>query len=77
LPSKATGTAGLLTKGDDRPYGAVVGALQTVLKALTIPEFRLALSDFDNVAVRIPNIATPLAVLVQWFCDELGSSTFP
>ena len=46
-------------------------------RALTIPEFRLALSDLDNVAVRIANIAARLAVFVFRLCDELGPSTSP
>src|SRR5579862_6134424 len=36
-----------------------------------------ALSDLDNVTVRIADVAADLAVLGYWFGDELGSSTFP
>ena len=36
-----------------------------------------ALSDFDNVAVRIADVAAYLAVLGYRLRDELGSSTFP
>jgi hypothetical protein len=32
-------------------------------RALTVPEFRLALSDLDNVTVRIADVAARLAVL--------------
>src|SRR5579863_7643739 len=36
-----------------------------------------ALSDLDNVSVRIADVATYLAVLRDRFRDELGPSTFP
>jgi len=36
-----------------------------------------ALSDLDNIAVRIADVATRLALFGYWFCDELRSSTFP
>jgi len=36
-----------------------------------------ALSDFDDIAVRIADVAADLAVLGYWFGDELGSSTLP
>ena len=36
-----------------------------------------ALSDLDNVTVRIADVAANLAVLGDRFSDELGSSTFP
>jgi hypothetical protein len=36
-----------------------------------------ALSDFDNVAVRIADVAANLAVFWYRFRDEFGSSTFP
>src|SRR6202030_3419173 len=36
-----------------------------------------ALSDFDDIAVRIADVAADLAVLGYWLRDELGSSTFP
>ena len=49
--------------------------LQT--RALTVLEVRLALSDLDNITVRIADVAARLAVLVLWLRDELGSSTFP
>jgi hypothetical protein len=44
--------------------------------ALTVREVG-ALSDFDDIAVRIANVAAYLAVLGYGFRDELGSSTFP
>jgi len=44
---------------------------------LTVLEFRLALSDLDNVAVRIADIAARLAVLVLRLRDEFGSAAFP
>src|SRR6202451_1404858 len=36
-----------------------------------------ALSDLDNVTVRIADVAANLAVLGYWFREELGPSTFP
>src|SRR5208283_5436480 len=36
-----------------------------------------ALSDLDNVTVRIADVAANLSVLGYWLRDELGSSTFP
>src|SRR4029077_20796814 len=36
-----------------------------------------ALSDLDDVTVRIADVAADLAVLGYWFGDELGSSTLP
>src|SRR3954463_13821587 len=43
---------------------------------LTEREIR-ALSDFDDVTVRIPDVAADFAVLGCRFRDEFGSSTFP
>src|SRR5579864_2236355 len=43
---------------------------------LTVGE-RSALSDLDNVAVRIADVAAYLAVFRYWFRDEFGSPTFP
>ena len=45
-------------------------------RALTVGEVG-ALSDFDDIAVRIADVAADLAVLGYWFRDELRSSTFP
>jgi hypothetical protein len=45
-------------------------------RALTVREVG-ALSDFDDIAVRIADVAAYLAVLGYWLRDELGSSTFP
>src|ERR1700733_15296404 len=36
-----------------------------------------ALSDLDNITVRIADVAANLAVLGYWLRDELSSSTFP
>jgi len=36
-----------------------------------------ALSDLDNIAVRIADVAARLALFGYWFCDELRSATFP
>ena len=36
-----------------------------------------ALSDLDNITVRIADVAADLAVLGDRLCDELGSSAFP
>ena len=45
-------------------------------RALTVGEIG-ALSDFDNVTVRIADVAAYLAVLGDRLRDELGSSAFP
>src|SRR5580698_1603154 len=44
---------------------------------LAVREVRLALSDLYNISVRVANVAASLAVLVLWFCNELGSPTSP
>ncbi len=36
-----------------------------------------ALTNLDDIAVRIADVAAYLAVLGDRFCDELGSSAFP
>src|SRR5271156_1819412 len=36
-----------------------------------------ALSDLDNVTVRIADVTANLAVLGYWLGDEVGSATFP
>ncbi len=46
------------------------------LTVLTVHEIG-ALSDLDNVTVRIADVAANLAVLGYRFGDEFGSSTFP
>jgi hypothetical protein len=45
-------------------------------RALTVGEGG-ALSDLDNITVRVADVAARLAVLLLRFRDELGSSTFP
>ena len=45
-------------------------------RTLTVREIG-ALSDLDNVTVRIADVAANLAVLGYRLRDELGSSTFP
>ena len=45
-------------------------------RALTVRELG-ALSDLDNITVRIADVAARLAVLGYRLRDELGSSTFP
>jgi hypothetical protein len=45
-------------------------------RALTVGEIG-TLSDFDNVTVRIADVAANLAVLGDRLGDELGASTFP
>src|ERR1700689_802341 len=45
-------------------------------RALTVSKVG-ALSDFDDIAVRIADVAAYLAVLGYGRRDELGSSTFP
>src|SRR5271154_3366543 len=44
--------------------------------ALTVRKLG-ALSDLDNITVRIADVAARLAVLGDRLGDELGSSTFP
>jgi hypothetical protein len=46
------------------------------VRALTVREVG-TLSDFDDIAVRIADVAADLAVLGYRRRDELGSSTFP
>ena len=46
-------------------------------RASTVGEVRFALSDLDNIAVRITDVAARLAVFVLRFRDELGASAFP
>src|ERR1700733_4685253 len=59
----------------------VMGAVMCVVslspgRTLTVLEGG-ALSDLDNIAVRIADVAANLAVLGDRRGDELGSSTFP
>src|SRR6202140_2482219 len=58
-------------KGDDVPQSAPY-----LRQALTVREGG-ALSDLDDVTVRIADVAANLAILGYWLRDELGSSTFP
>src|ERR1700688_3319109 len=51
-------------------------AIGRLNRALTVLELG-ALSDLDNITVRIADVAANLAVLGNRFRDELGSSTFP
>jgi len=44
---------------------------------LTVSEVWLALPNFNNITIRIANVAARLAVLVLWLRDKLGSSTSP
>ncbi len=53
-----------------------VVSLSSQGRALTVLELG-ALSDLDNITVRIADVAANLAVLGYWLRDELGSSTFP
>jgi hypothetical protein len=45
-------------------------------RPLTVREIG-ALSDLDNITVRIADVATNLAVFGNRFREELGTSTFP
>ena len=45
-------------------------------RALTVREIG-ALSDLDNIAVGVADVAANLALLGDRLRDELGSSTFP
>jgi hypothetical protein len=55
-----------------------VGLIRMVFagRALTVCKV-CALSDLDNISVRIADIAARLPVLGDRLCDELRSSTFP
>ena len=44
---------------------------------LAVSDARLALPDFDNIAIRIANVAACLAVLLLWLGDKLGPATPP
>src|SRR5579863_6971423 len=46
-------------------------------RALAVGEVRLALSDLDDIAVGIADVAARLAVLFLRLRDELGASTLP
>src|SRR5271169_5748012 len=41
---------------------------------LAVSNARLALPNFNNIAIGIANVAARLAVLVLWLCDKLSSS---
>src|ERR1700691_4692599 len=57
--------------------GAVMCVVSLGLgRALTVLELG-ALSDLDDITVRIADVAANLAVLWYRFRDEFGSSTFP
>ena len=65
-------------------YGALLTALAEAVAELArerlrlaVCELRFALSNFDDVSVRIAYIASRLAVLILQFRDELGSATSP
>ncbi len=53
-----------------------LGRIRHPGRASTVGEIG-ALSDFDDVAVRIADVAANLAVLWYRFRNELRSSTFP
>src|ERR1700741_3329193 len=57
-------------------YTNVSGAFDASGRALTVRE-RGALSNLDDITVRIADVAANLAVLGYRLRDELGSSTFP
>lgn len=48
----------------------------SVERASTVRKIR-ALSNLDDVAVKIADVTPNLAVLGDWLRNELGSSTFP
>jgi hypothetical protein len=48
-----------------------------VSRRLAVSEVRLALPNFNNITIRIANVAARLAGLVLWLCDKLGSSASP
>src|ERR1700691_1009748 len=63
-------------RASGRPTCAPVPAITPAGRALPVREVG-ALSDFDDIAVRIADVAAYLAVLGYRRRDELGSSTFP
>src|SRR5271165_1157981 len=57
---------------------SVFDAVGAVMCVISLPVLEGgALSDLDNIAVRIADVAANLAVLGYRLRDELGSSTFP
>jgi hypothetical protein len=59
----------------DNPLGTI--RMLFAGRALAVREVQLALSDLDNITVRIADVAARLAVLVLRLRDELRASTFP
>src|SRR3569832_558293 len=53
------------------------GFRRSLLQSLPVFEVRLALSDFDYIAVGIADVAARLAVLIHRLRNELGAPAFP
>src|SRR5580704_5338832 len=67
------GVSRLLRLGPDSPW-----TVRMLFRGRASPVLEVgALSDLDNVSVRIADVAANLAVLGNRFREELGSSTFP
>src|SRR5580692_2264679 len=69
----AAGSVDYFRLGPDSPW-----TVRMLFRGRTSPVLEVgALSDLDNVSVRIADVAANLAVLGNRFREELGSSTFP
>src|ERR1700723_3068528 len=44
---------------------------------LAVSEARLVLRNFDNITIRIANVAERLAGILLWLCNKHGSSISP
>src|ERR1700729_10258 len=72
---QATKLKAMLTKKQicARMTDPPVGRFQVSLR-LAVSDARVALPNFDNVTIRIANVAAHLAVLGFWLGDKLGSA---
>lgn len=59
-----------------RPMSQINAKALTNTAALTV-RLICALSDLNDVPVRVADVATNLTVLGDWFRDELGPATLP
>ena len=82
VPALATGVIAQCRTG--RVHGLEPNAHPQALKfasrsgrASAVREVGLTLSDLDDVAIRVADIAARLAVLILRLGDELGAPTFP
>jgi hypothetical protein len=61
---------------DDLSSSGKRSSLHPSARALAVGEIS-TLPDFDNVTIRIADVASNLAVLGYWLGDEVCSSTLP